>query len=102
MFYRMDSFTEAPAYGEGQLCLKNSIDMTLITIKETTVKKKAIALGVLAVLAGTAAAQSNLTLYGKIDVGYGVSNGGKAEGAPGHEGKFQQWGGRQKYFPLGY
>ena len=56
-------------------------------------KKKAIALGVLAVLAGTAAAQSNLTLYGKIDVGYGVSNGGKAEGAPGHEGKFQQWGG---------
>lgn len=36
--------------------------------------------------------QSSATLYGKLDVGYGVGNGGIYEGNEGLDSKFQQWG----------
>lgn len=39
-----------------------------------------------------ALAQSNTQLYGLMDIGYAVSNGGIFEGANGRNGKFQQWG----------
>lgn len=55
-------------------------------------KKASVALVVLCAWVSAATAQSLLTLYGKMDVGYGVSNGGRMEGRGGHEGKFQQWG----------
>lgn len=55
-------------------------------------KKSLIALAVLGSFAGAAAAQSNVTLYGLIDVGYGVGNNGAYEKSQGNESKFQQWG----------
>lgn len=55
-------------------------------------KKSLIALAVLGSFAGAAAAQSTATLYGKIDVGYGVGNGGTYEKSQGNDSKFQQWG----------
>ena len=55
-------------------------------------KKSLIALAVLGSFAGAAAAQSNVTLYGLIDVGYGVGNNGTYEGQHGKDSKFQQWG----------
>lgn len=55
-------------------------------------KKSLIALAVLGTFAGAAAAQSTATLYGKIDVGYGVSNNGAYELGGPHESKFQQFG----------
>lgn len=55
-------------------------------------KKTLIALAVLGSFAGAAAAQSSATLYGKLDVGYGVGNGGTYEGLKGRDSKFQQWG----------
>lgn len=55
-------------------------------------KKSLIALAVLGSFAGAAAAQSTATLYGLIDVGYGVGNGGSYEGNSGRDSKFQQWG----------
>lgn len=54
-------------------------------------KKLVIATSVLMVLAGASYAQS-ATIYGKLDMGYGVSNGGDFEGRSGRNGKFQQWG----------
>lgn len=55
-------------------------------------KKSLIALAVLGSFAGAAAAQSTATLYGLIDVGYGVGNNGRYEGSSGRQSKFQQWG----------
>lgn len=55
-------------------------------------KKSLIALAVLGAFAGAAAAQSSATLYGMIDMGYGVGNGGAYEGNKGDDSKFQQWG----------
>ncbi|MGL4667855.1 MAG: porin [Saezia sp.] len=55
-------------------------------------KKSLIALAVLGAFAGAAAAQSSATLYGKIDMGYGIGNGGGYEGSQGDDSKFQQWG----------
>ena len=54
-------------------------------------KKSLIALAVLGSFAGAAFAQS-ATLYGKLDVGYGIGNGGAFEGVKGNDSKFQQWG----------
>lgn len=55
-------------------------------------KKSLIALAVLGAFAGAAAAQSSATLYGKIDMGYGIGNTGSYEGKKGVDSKFQQWG----------
>lgn len=55
-------------------------------------KKSLIALAVLGSFAGAAAAQSSATLYGKLDIGYGIGNGGTYEGLKGRDSKFQQWG----------
>lgn len=40
----------------------------------------------------TSHAQSTATIYGKLDLGYGITNGGDSEGRPGRNGKFQQIG----------
>lgn len=55
-------------------------------------KKSALVLAILGGFAGSAMAQSSVNLYGIVDVGYGVSNGGVLEGDNGRDGKFQQWG----------
>lgn len=55
-------------------------------------KKTLVALAVLGSFSIPAFAQSSVTLYGLIDVGYGITNGGDAEGNPGRDGKFQQLG----------
>lgn len=55
-------------------------------------KKTGIALAACAVLSAPAWAQSAVTLYGTLDVGYGVGNQGIYEGESTGEGKFQQWG----------
>lgn len=54
-------------------------------------KKSLVALGILGAFAGTAFAQS-ATLYGTLDVGYGIGNDGIYEGSSGNQSKFQQWG----------
>lgn len=43
-------------------------------------------------ISSMALAQSSATLYGKLDVGYGIGNGGIYEGNEGRDSKFQQWG----------
>lgn len=55
-------------------------------------KKSLIALAVLGSLAGVSVAQSQATIYGIIDVGYGVGNGGGFEKVVGRDSKLQQWG----------
>lgn len=55
-------------------------------------KKSLIALAVFGAFAGAASAQSSATLYGLIDMGYGIGNGGAYEGKKGNDSKFQQWG----------
>ena len=56
-------------------------------------KKTLLASAVIGMLAAPAWAQSEATLYGTLDVGYGVGNQGIYEGAATGNGKFQQWGG---------
>lgn len=55
-------------------------------------KKKALVCAIFAACTANAWAQSNVTLYGLIDVGYGIGNGGIYEGNVGNDSKFQQWG----------
>ena len=56
-------------------------------------KKQAIILSAFMLATSHAAlAQSSVTLYGTVDVGYGVGNGGIYEGDAGDDSKFQQWG----------
>ena len=57
-------------------------------------KKQGIILASSILLAAShaAAAQSSVTLYGTIDLGYSVGNNGYYEGEGGRDSKFQQWG----------
>ena len=41
--------------------------------------------------AGASVAQNHTTVYGRIDLGYGIGNGGSYEGSQGIDSKFQQW-----------
>lgn len=51
---------------------------------------KSILLAAGLLTSGVVYAQST-SLYGALDVGYGISNGGNIEGDNGRDGKFQQW-----------
>lgn len=55
-------------------------------------KKTALVCAIFAACTSNAWAQSNVNLYGLIDVGYGIGNGGIYEGSEGRDSKFQQWG----------
>lgn len=55
-------------------------------------KKSVIALSIFSMFTSVAIAQSSATLYGVLDVGYGLGNQGIYEGSTTGKGKFQQWG----------
>lgn len=55
-------------------------------------KKTYLACILCAAFSANAFAQSSVTLYGLVDVGYAVGNGGIYEGGAGRDSKFQQWG----------
>ncbi|MGL4667400.1 MAG: porin [Saezia sp.] len=55
-------------------------------------KQTIIAAALMLTTTHIAIAQSSATLYGTIDLGYGVGNAGAYEGNAGLNSKFQQWG----------